>query len=136
MIDLHPTTMECYRCGAATWERVETVTVTTKGRPHREEVVQCCFCGVYGRAEVVPDAPKPVATSGEFRFQFGRFEGLTLAEADQQENGRAYLIYMAETNDRLRERIVEYLAGTGLDRKEEGARLFGHHNCRERSDAA
>ena len=34
---------------------------------------------------------------------------MTLAEADTQPNGRKYLEYMAATNDKLRERIAEYL---------------------------
>jgi hypothetical protein len=45
----------------------------------------------------------------EFRFKFGRFVGMTLAEADTQPNGRKYLEHLAIHNDTLRERIAEYL---------------------------
>jgi LPS O-antigen subunit length determinant protein (WzzB/FepE family) len=56
-------------------------------------------------------AEQPVASTDatEFRFKFGRFAGMTLAEADAKPNGRKYLEYMATTNDKLRERIAEYL---------------------------
>ena len=103
MIDLHPATIRCYRCSASTWERVENV--------GREDVVQCVFCGVLERVEAaaVPVAATRQTGTAEFRFQFGRFQGMTFAEADREENGRAYLEHLRDTNEKLRDRIAEYL---------------------------
>ena len=115
MIDLHPTTESCSRCAACAWERVEVITERVRGRTHREEVVQCCFCGLLGRAAALAEPPR-VPDDGEWRFQFGRFEGMTMAEADRQDNGRAYLVHMARTNEKLGPRIAEYLARNDLDR--------------------
>jgi hypothetical protein len=104
MIDLHPTTLLCYRCSASTWERVENV--------GREDVVQCVFCGVLERVEAaaVPVRREASTDTAEFRFQYGRFKGLTLAEADAEPNGRRYLEVMRDGNEKLRSRIEEYLS--------------------------
>ena len=109
MIDFHPTTVRCDRCSASAWERIENV--------GREDVVECCFCGVIERvkAAAVPAAARQHDGSSEFRFQFGRFKGLTFAEADREKNGRAYLEHLRDTNEKLRDRIAEYLTQTGLD---------------------
>ena len=109
MIDFHSSTLPCYRCSASTWERIENV--------GRHDSVRCCFCGVLERVEAAarPAAAEPQAGRAEFRFQYGRFQGLTLAEADREENGRAYLEHLRDTNEKLRDRIAEYLARTGLD---------------------
>jgi hypothetical protein len=110
VIDFHPTPLLCYRCSASTWERIENV--------GREDVVECCFCGVLERVEAaaVPVRREASTRTAEFRFQYGRFKGLTLAEADREENGRAYLEHLRDTSDKLRDRIAEYLAQTALDR--------------------
>ncbi len=117
MIDFHPTPLLCYRCSASTWERVETREQTVRGRVYRDDVVQCCFCGVLERVEAAarPVAVEPQPGRAEFRFQYGRFKGLTLADADREENGRAYLEHLRDTNEKLRDRIAEYLTKTGLD---------------------
>jgi hypothetical protein len=117
MIDFHPTPLLCYRCSASTWERVETREQTVRGRVYRDDVVQCCFCGVLERVEAAarPVAVEPQPSRAEFRFQYGRFKGLTLAGADREENGRAYLEHLRDTNDKLRDRIAEYLSKNGLD---------------------
>jgi hypothetical protein len=111
MIDLHPTTLLCYRCSASTWERVETREEVRRGHVYREDVVQCVFCGVLERVEAAarPAAAEPQAGRAEFRFQFGRFQGMTFAEVDREENGRAYLEHLRDTNEKLRGRIAEYL---------------------------
>jgi len=103
MIDFHPTPLLCYRCSASAWERIENV--------GREDVVECCFCGVLERVEAAAVPVRREASTGtaEFRFQYGRFKGLTLAEADREENGRAYLEHLRDTSDKLRDRIAEYL---------------------------
>jgi hypothetical protein len=62
-----------------------------------------------------PQAAKPNANRAEFRFQFGRFKGLTFAEADAEKNGRRYLEHLRDTNEKLRDRIAEYLAENALD---------------------
>jgi len=109
MIDFYETTLACYRCHASRWECIGQFV------PHKgptQDVLECAFCGVRER---VPAAARPAAVAeppaatGEFRFQFGRFKGLTLAEADAEPNGRRYLEVLRDTNDKLRERITEYL---------------------------
>jgi hypothetical protein len=111
VIDFHPTPLLCYRCSASAWERVETREEVRRGHVHREDVIECCFCGVLERVEAAarPAAAEPQAGRAEFRFQYGRFQGLTLAEADREENGRAYLEHLRDTNEKLRDRIAEYL---------------------------
>jgi len=109
MIDFHPCTDPCYRCNATAWECIGEF-VPYKGKP--EDVLECAFCGVRWRVEAaaVPVAAKQQTDAAEFRFQFGRFKGLTFAEADAEPNGRRYLEVLRDTNDKLKERITEYLA--------------------------
>jgi len=108
MIDFHPHCEPCYRCEAVAWECIGEF-VPHKGKP--QDVVECAFCGARLRVPVVPRsaAAPPPSDTGEFRFQFGRFKGMTLAEADAEPNGRRYLEVMRDTNDKLRSRIEEYL---------------------------
>lgn len=111
MIEFYDTDIVCYRCKASTWECIGTFQ-PRKGR--KEDVLECSFCGVRERVpspirpnrERIDAEPEP---HGEFRFQYGRFKGMTMAEADSQPNGRRYLEVMRETNDKLRDRITEYL---------------------------
>lgn len=112
MIAFHPHPEPCYRCHATHWETIDTRTVRERGRNVPYDLVECCFCGVMVLAEpaAVPVAVvKPQSDRLEFRFQFGRFKGMTLAEADAEPNGRRYLEVMRDTNEKLRERITEYL---------------------------
>lgn len=106
MIDFHPTTISCYRCAASAWEAVRVRETRERGR---EDVVQCAFCGVM---DAVPAVKVERAAVDGFRFQFGRFSGMTLAEADGEENGRAYLEHLRDTNEKLRDRIAEYLTAS------------------------
>lgn len=110
MIDFHPFSEPCYRCNATGWECIGQFT-PHKGKP--QDVVECAYCGVRMRVEAAaaPAAAKPQPQPGdatEFRFQFGRFKGLTFAEADSEPNGRKYLEVM-RTNPKLKDRIEEYL---------------------------
>lgn len=104
MIDFHPCTAPCYRCKAHAWERVGEF-VPIKGKPY--ELVQCAFCGVLLRVDLVPG---PEQDDPEFRFQFGRFKGLTFSQADAEPSGRRYLEHLRDTNEKLRSRIEAYLA--------------------------
>lgn len=108
MIDFHPCSETCYRCKATAWGCIGEF-VPHKGPP--EDVIECAFCGVRLRVEAAarPAAAQPPADRAEFRFQFGRFKGLTFAEADAEPNGRKYLEVMRDTNEKLKERIAEYL---------------------------
>jgi hypothetical protein len=114
MIDFHPHASPCHRCAATAWECIGDFT-PHKGKP--EDVLECAFCGLRTRVPAVarPQAAKPNANRAEFRFQFGRFKGLTFAEADAEPNGRRYLEHLLDTNEKLRDRIAEYLAGNALD---------------------
>ena len=114
MIDLHPHAAPCHRCAAIAWECIGDFT-PRKGTP--EDVLECAFCGLRTRVPAVarPQAAKPHADHEAFRFQFGRFKGLTFAETDAEKNGRRYLEHLRDTNEKLRERIAEYLAGNALD---------------------
>lgn len=108
MIVFHPHAEPCYRCRATAWECIGQF---TPRRGSVEDVVECAFCGIRVRVEAagVPVAePKP-RRADEFRFQFGRFQGMTFAEADAEPNGRRYLEVLRDTNEKLRERITEYL---------------------------
>lgn len=111
MIEFHEATHRCYRCDAAAWEIVGDRELRINGRRIREDVVQCVFCGVYDAVEASAATPlRATIASDGFRFQYGRFRGLTLAETDAQPNGRRYLEHMRDTNEKLRQPIAEYLS--------------------------
>ncbi len=114
MIDFYPHAAPCHRCAATAWECIGDFT-PHEGKP--EDVLECAFCGLRTRVPAVarPQSAKPNANHAEFRFQFGRFKGLTFAEADAEQNGRLYLEHLRDTNEKLRDRIAEYLAGNALD---------------------
>jgi hypothetical protein len=102
MIDFYEIDLRCYRCSASSWECIDTT--------ERHDVLACVFCGVLEKVKAAPRAAKPQPIDrSEFRFQFGRFKGMTLAEADAEPNGRRYLEVMKDRNDKLRSRIEEYL---------------------------
>jgi hypothetical protein len=106
MIDFHPHAQPCPRCNAARWERIDTQT-PRKGGP--EDVLECVFCGVMLRVPAVAVARAAPTDDAEFRFKYGRFTGLTLAEADEQPNGRKYLEWMAANNETLKDRVGQFL---------------------------
>lgn len=108
MIDLYPHDDPCDRCKATAWESIGEFR-ETRGRP--QEVLECAFCGMRLRVTAKARKPRalPIAEVDEFRFQFGRFTGMTFAEADAEPNGRRYLEHLRDTNDKLRDRITEYL---------------------------
>lgn len=110
MIDFHHHTEPCHRCLATAWEWIGEFQ-PRKGRA--EDVIACAFCGLCVRVEAasVPVAAQRLTGTAEFRFQFGRFKGMTFAEADAEPNGRKYLEIMRDSNEKLRDRIAEYLAG-------------------------
>lgn len=112
MIEFHETTMRCERCDACAWEAIETRMVRERGRQVLHDVLECAFCGarVFVLAPAKPKAERKPEAGSEFRFQFGRFQGMTFAEADAEPNGRKYLELMRDNNERLRDRISEYLS--------------------------
>jgi len=105
MVDLYPVEMTCYRCNASKWEQIGEF-VPSRGKP--QDVVACIYCGARMRVNPVKRAEPPQKT-GEFRFGYGRFKGLTFAEADAEPNGRRYLEHLRDTNEKLKDRIEEYL---------------------------
>lgn len=137
MIDFHPHAAPCHRCDATAWECIGEFT-PGKGRP--EDVLECAFCGLRTRVPAVarPKAERPHTGSDAFRFQFGRFKGLTFAEADGETNGRAYLEHLRDTNEKLRDRIAAYLVGNALDSSDHdgdivpSSELSGATDCPER----
>jgi hypothetical protein len=108
VIVFHPFSEPCDRCNARSWEVIGEF-VPRKGRP--QDVVECAFCGVRLRVEQQGRSAmsEPLVDTGEFRFQHGRFKGLTFAEVDAEPNGRRYLEIMQGSNEKLRERITKYL---------------------------
>ena len=140
MIDLYPTSLLCYRCHASTWEAVDSRMIRERGRDVPNDLIECCFCGVL---KWVAATRRPVAVveekpQGEFRFQFGRFKGLTIAETDAEENGRRYLEYLRDNNERMRERIGDYLDRNDLDTSATDGQIVhptgapGEQECHER----
>lgn len=97
----------CHRCFATAWEWIE---VFEERNGKIQDVVSCVFCGLRVRVKATP-RPKTCDVA-EFRFQFGRFKGLTFAEADAEPNGRRYLEVLRDTNEKLRDRIAAYLTLT------------------------
>lgn len=137
MIDLYPHAAPCHRCAATAWECIGDFT-PSRGKP--EDVLECAFCGLRTRVPAVArsQAAKPRADHAAFRFTFGRFKGLTFAEADAEPNGRRYLEHLRDTNEKLRERIAEYLAENALDSSATDgeivalSELSGVQPCREK----
>jgi hypothetical protein len=108
-IDFHPHADPCHRCHATAWELFG---VFRPSRGPLEDVIECAFCGLRSRVphvEMPRCEAKPQAAANEFRFQSGRFSGMTLAEADAQPNGRRYLEVVSKSDSSLRETIGEYL---------------------------
>jgi hypothetical protein len=109
MIDFYETKLVCYRCKASSWECIDERR-TKSGQ--WEDVLECVFCGVLEKAAgMVRSAPliRPQGDASSFKFQYGRFAGMTFAEADAEPNGRRYLEHLRDTNEKLRTRITEYL---------------------------
>lgn len=78
----------CPRCGGTVVE-------------HLIDVRACCvYCGILYRLRE-PPPPDP----GDFRFEAGRFAGLTLREALDAPNGRRYLDHLAKSDPALAARI-------------------------------
>ena len=106
MSDWHPCELSCYRCEASLWALVGEFHPM---RGPRQDVVACAFCGARVRGPATRQAySQPLARDG-FRFKFGRFAGLTVAEADAGPNGRRYLEAMLDENEKLRPIIAAYL---------------------------
>lgn len=137
MIDFYQTTSECHRCHATAWEMIDTRSIRERGRDVPHDVIECVFCGLVTAVPAQRQAVRP-RPQGEFRFQFGRFAGLTIAEADREENGRRYLEHLRDTNDKLRDRIAEYLSENDLDSSHASdqivrvSELSGEETCHER----
>tara|TARA_B100001741_G_C16547183_1_gene597393 strand:- start:2077 stop:2397 length:321 start_codon:yes stop_codon:yes gene_type:complete len=93
----------CDGCGATdAWELLG-VFENSKGK--LEDIIICAFCCHRKRIRSVNIKKK----DDSFRFQFGRFSGMTIEEVDEQENGRKYLEYMRDNNEKLSGRIEAYL---------------------------
>lgn len=107
MTVFHQHAEPCHRCGATAWEKIDQ-SVSRRGEV--EDIVACVFCGLFVRVEASTEPPQTDG-AGEFRFLFGRFKGMTMAEADAEPSGRRYLEVLRDTNDKLRSRIERYLAG-------------------------
>lgn len=73
----------------------------------------CCYCGLrvrLCRSKAVQAARSRASSGEEFRLQYGRFAGMTLAECVAQPNGRRYLEALAAGNEKMRARVEEFLA--------------------------
>ena len=102
---------ECSRCGGGAHDIMD--------EPREGYVtLWCVYCGLredvqkrrLPRTQEQEQEASETKAGEAFRFQFGRFKGLTLAEAATQPNGRKYLEWMAKNNEKLGGRISEYLA--------------------------
>lgn len=109
MMEIHPHDEPCHRCNATLWEPVGEF---VPRRGPQEDVIGCAFCGLRVRvpAVVVAAAEHRRDDADEFRFQFGRFKGMTFSETDAEPNGRKYLEVIRDTNEKLRGRIEAYLS--------------------------
>jgi hypothetical protein len=103
----------CSRCGCDAHDMLDDF---TDKRGHRTWLLWCIYCGNRDRidAPATPEAapepvPRPAEAAEEFRLKYGRFQGMTLAEADAQPNGRKYLEWMLANNKALAPRVASYL---------------------------
>jgi hypothetical protein len=93
----------CYRCKGTARDVI--------GERKGEVLSECCYCGAMEWCVAMKKHIKgEPSEAGEFRFKYGRFVGMTLAEAESQPNGRRYLEWMAANNEALRDRISSHLS--------------------------
>lgn len=67
--------------------------------------LECAFCG-WVQWE---NAPPPKTGPEDFRFDHGRFTGMTFAQVLAVENGRMYLEWVQKNNKNLGERVKAFL---------------------------
>lgn len=114
MTDIYEGERTCRYCGASCFEVLE--------EDRGECLVECLFCLHGGEWAPMPKgrkkkpAAKPTAKgAASFRFKYGRYEGMTVAEVDREPNGRRYLEHVATTNDgKIGSIAAEYLSGDAL----------------------
>jgi hypothetical protein len=103
-MDIYEGDETCTMCEATLFEIIDE----RKG----EDLIRCVFCGCDTklRPTLRKKQPKKAAKiSGDFRFQYGRFKGMTIEEVDSEPNGRRYLEWAASDSEKLRPRIEEFL---------------------------
>lgn len=101
--------VRCYRCGADFHD------VVTRGR---NAVISCVFCGAMELADyIAPRGPAAPSTVGGFRFKFGSFAGMSIAEVAEQPNGEQYLRLQSRQNAKLRPMIDEFFSARGTEKK-------------------
>lgn len=80
--------------------------------------MSCVFCGAMDFADWIPPLPEAVpSSSGSFRFKFGSFAGMTIAEVADQPNGEQYLRLQSRQSDKLRPMIEEFFAARDAAKK-------------------
>jgi hypothetical protein len=109
---------ECPRCLAWSHDEVEG---TDDGGTL---LLACCFCGYLVRINSAvkrrlekgkPAEPEADAAIHyeDFRLAFGRCAGMTLAEVLAQPNGKEYLVWLRNNNQKLRRRIDAFFHTQG-----------------------
>lgn len=90
----------CSRCQAMAHD------IVREARDHA--LLECCFCGAFNRVPPLHrEPPKPKAV--DFRFEHGRYAGMTLEEVDADPHGRRYLEFQRLHSPALRGVIEAYL---------------------------
>jgi len=98
----HPHSEPCHRCHATAWDALDL--------GEKEDHIVCVFCGLQTCVKAQRQhRPRHVGPWQDFRFQSGRFKGLSLEEVDAEKNGRRYLEVIRDSNESLREKIAAYL---------------------------
>jgi hypothetical protein len=108
MIHFHPSRLSCHRCAAVAWEFVAVRTVREGWKTYDMDIVRCAFCGLL---ELV-DQPVGYSPQAEYRFETGRFAGLSVSEVASQPQGRDYLEVIRRSDPALKKRIDACLGGT------------------------
>ena len=92
----------CYRCGAD-WHDV-----LTRGR---DALLSCVFCGARETVPWLPMVePAREGSACVFRFKFGTFAGMTVAEVASSPNGEQYLRLQMRQGGKLKPIIEAFFA--------------------------
>lgn len=92
----------CYRCGAD-WHDV-----LTRGR---DSLLSCVFCGAREMVPwLAPLEQQSEGSAGGFRFKFGTFAGMTVAEVAGSPNGEQYLRLQVRQGGKLKPIIDSFFA--------------------------
>jgi hypothetical protein len=100
--------VECYRC------RADFYDILTRGK---NAAISCAFCGAAQIADYIAPPPSDSPTSAStFRFKFGSFAGMSMAEVAEQPNGEQYLRLQSRQGGKIKPIVDAFFAARGVSK--------------------